>query len=255
MQINCIIVEDEPLAQERTKGYVGKLPFLNLLCVYDNAVEALLFLRSTRVDLIFLDINMGEFSGIQLLESLPVTSQVIIITAYHEYALKGFELNVTDYLLKPYTFERFLQAVDRAQNNLVRSEALVRAEAMVKPEVPVKGGMPVKAGTPSADKRFIFIKTEYRLEKVFLSEILFIEGMRDYRRVHTVHKPIMTLQLFGEFEEEIPPAIICRVHKSYMVSIDRIDSIERNTIRIGERMIPISDTYRKRFFELIRHSE
>jgi two-component system LytT family response regulator len=249
MQINCIIVEDEPLAQERTKGYVGKLPFLNLLCVFDNAVEALLFLRSTRVDLIFLDINMGEFSGIQLLESLPVTSQVIIITAYHEYALKGFELNVTDYLLKPYTFERFLQAVDRAQNNLVRSEALVRAEAMVKPEAPVK------AGASLADKRFIFIKTEYRLEKVFLSEILFIEGMRDYRRVHTVHKPIMTLQLFGEFEEEIPPAIICRVHKSYMVSIDKIDSIERNTIRIGERMIPISDTYRRRFFELIHHSE
>lgn len=249
MQINCIIVEDEPLAQERTKGYVGKLPFLNLLCVFDNAVEALLFLRSTRVDLIFLDINMGEFSGIQLLESLPVTSQVIIITAYHEYALKGFELNVTDYLLKPYTFERFLQAVDRAQNNLVRSEALVRAEAMVKSEAPVK------AGTSLADKRFIFIKTEYRLEKVFLSEILFIEGMRDYRRVHTVHKPIMTLQLFGEFEEEIPPAIICRVHKSYMVSIDKIDSIERNTIRIGERMIPISDTYRRRFFELIHHSE
>ena len=249
MQINCIIVEDEPLAQERTKGYVGKLPFLNLLCVFDNAVEALLFLRSTRVDLIFLDINMGEFSGIQLLESLPVTSQVIIITAYHEYALKGFELNVTDYLLKPYTFERFLQAVDRAQNNLVRSEALVRAEAMVKSEAPVK------AGTSLADKRFIFIKTEYRLEKVFLSEILFIEGMRDYRRVHTVHKPIMTLQLFGEFEEGIPPAIICRVHKSYMVSIDRIDSIERGTIRIGERMIPISETYKKRFFELIRGSE
>jgi two-component system LytT family response regulator len=232
MRINCIIVEDEPLAQERTKGYVHQLPFLNLLSVFDNGVEALLFLRSTKVDLIFLDINMGEFSGIQLLETLPVSSQVIIITAYHEYALKGFELNVTDYLLKPYTFERFLQAVDRAENNLLKMEALVSP----------------------ADKRFIFIKTEYRLEKVFLNEILFIEGMRDYRRVHTIHKTIMTLQLFGEFEREIPPAILCRVHKSYMVSIDRIDSIERNMIRIGGVLIPISETYRKRFFELIHGS-
>jgi DNA-binding LytR/AlgR family response regulator len=105
------------------------------------------------------------------------------------------------------------------------------------------------------DKRFIFIKTEYRLEKVLLSEILYIEGMRDYRRVHTIHKPIMTLQLFGEFEREIPPAIVCRVHKSYMVSIDKIDSIARNRIRIGGVMVPISETYKKRFWELVYRRE
>ncbi|HEY4060474.1 MAG TPA: response regulator transcription factor [Puia sp.] len=293
MQINCIIVEDEPLAQERTRGYVQQLPFLNLLSVIDNGVEALLFLRSNKVDLVFLDINMGEFSGIQLLEALPVTSQVIIITAYHEYALKGFELNVTDYLLKPYTFGRFVQAVDRAQQNLVKNEALGKMQGMsggpagggegaVTPVGdggmtttggmgesggPVTGGMSgttgmsggaalgATAGMALGDKRFIFIKTEYRLEKVLLSEILYIEGMRDYRRVHTIHKPIMTLQLFGEFEREIPPAIVCRVHKSYMVSIDKIDSIARNRIRIGGVMVPISETYKKRFWELVYRRE
>src|SRR4051812_43405862 len=118
MRINCIIVEDEPLALERTKSYVLKFPFLNLLFTFDNGMDALVYLKSTKVDLIFLDINMGEMSGIQLLEDGKVKSQVIIITAYQEYALKGYELNVTDYLMKPYTFERFVQAVERVQGNL-----------------------------------------------------------------------------------------------------------------------------------------
>ena len=113
MKLNCIIVEDEPLALERAKGFVLKLPFLNLLSSFDNAFEALSFLKTNKVDLLFLDIHMDEFSGIQLLETSTITSQVIITTAYHEYALKGFDLQVSDYLLKPYTFERFVQAVDR----------------------------------------------------------------------------------------------------------------------------------------------
>jgi DNA-binding LytR/AlgR family response regulator len=219
-------VEDEPLAQERTNSYVQKLSFLNLLSVFDNGIDAMQFLKSNKVDLIFLDINMGEFSGIQLLETINVPSQVIIITAYHEYALKGFELSVTDYLLKPYTFERFVQAVDKAQHNLSRNE-------------------------PAPEKKFIFVKTEYRLEKLLLSEVLYIEGMRDYRKIHTINKQIMTLQTFKDFEEEISPNIICRVHKSFMVSIDKIDSVERDQIKIKDRFIPISETYRKLFFELI----
>ena len=229
MQINCIIVEDEPLAQERTRSYVQKLPFLSLLSVFDNGLDALLYLRSNPVDLIFLDINMGEFSGIQLLETIHRSSQVIIITAYHEYALKGFELNVTDYLLKPYTFERFLQAVERVQGNL----ALSRKD-------------------PGADKKFVFIKTEYRLEKVLLSEVLYIEGMRDYRKIHLLSKQLMTLRTFRDLEQEIPAAIICRVHKSFMVALDKIESIEKDRIRIRHELIPISETYKKAFFELIQ---
>ncbi|HEY8914913.1 MAG TPA: LytTR family DNA-binding domain-containing protein [Chitinophaga sp.] len=226
MKINCIIVEDEPLAQERLKNYIQKLPYLNLLTVFDNGVDALVFLKATPVDLVFLDINIGELSGIQLLESARLQLEVIIITAYDEFALKGFDLNVTDYLLKPYTFERFLQAAEKAKHNLSRQAA-------------------------APEKKFIFVKTEYRLEKVLLQEILYIEGMRDYRRIHTLHKRIMTLQTFKEFEQEIPPAIICRVHKSYMVAIDKIDAIERDGIKIGEMIIPVSDTYRKGFYGLI----
>jgi len=226
MNFNCIIVEDEPLALERTGSYVRKLPYLSLLATFDNATDALVFLRSNSVDLIFLDINMGGFSGIQLLETANIKAEVIITTAYNEYALKGFDLNVTDYLLKPFTFARFLQAVDKAQANLTKVET-------------------------AGDKKFIFVKTEYRLEKLLLAEVLYIEGMRDYRRIHTLNKKIMTLQTFRHFEEEIPAAMICRVHKSYMVAIDKIDSVERDRIRIKDVLIPISETYKKAFFELI----
>ena len=229
MRINCIIVEDEPLALERTKSYVLKFPFLNLLSTFDNGMDALVYLKSTKVDLIFLDINMGEMSGIQLLEDGKVKSQVIIITAYQEYALKGYELNVTDYLMKPYTFERFVQAVERVQGNLSKEDSL-------------------------SDKNFIFVKTEYRLEKILLNEILYIEGMRDYRRIHTNDKRIMTLQTFKDFELEIPSNIICRVHKSFMVSLDKIVSVERDRIKIKDVLIPISETYKKDFYELINHS-
>jgi two-component system LytT family response regulator len=246
MHMNCIIIEDEPLAQERIRDYLQKIPFVHLLTTFDNCGDAMLFLKSNKVDLIFLDINMGDFSGIQLLEAVMIDSQVIITTAYHEYALKGFELNVTDYLLKPYTFERFLQAVDRAQNNLSgRGRAAGRSGVGGG-----RGGM--GAGAPGGGKKFIFVKTEYRLEKVVLNEVLYIEGVRDYRRIHVGTRQIMTLQTFGEFETEVPAAIICRVHKSFMVAIDKIDSIERDEIKIGGRIIPISETYKSRFFEIIR---
>jgi DNA-binding LytR/AlgR family response regulator len=228
MNINCIIVEDEPLALERTKEYVLKLPFLNLRATFDNALDALVFLKTNKVDLIFLDINLGEMSGIQLLETSAVKSQVILTTAYQEYALKGFDLKVADYLLKPFTFERFVQAVERISTNPPKKQTL-------------------------APNAFIFVKTENRLEKVSLREIIYIEGMRDYRRIHTASKRIMTLQTFAEFERQIPPNIVCRVHKSYMISLDKIDSIEKSGIKIKDRIIPLSETYKERFFKLINH--
>src|SRR5450432_4734833 len=227
MKINCIIVEDEPLALERIKTYVKKLDFLHLQQTFDSGMDALLFLQSNITDLIFLDINIGDISGIKLLESAKIKSEVIIITAYDEFAIKGFELNVTDYLLKPYTLERFLEAVNRVKKNLSGKE-------------------------PQPDKNFIFIKTEYRLEKFQLSEILYIEGMRDYRKVHTINKKIMTLQTFREFEKDIPSSVICRVHKSFMVAVDKIETIEKDGIKIRNIIIPISDTYKKAFFRLIQ---
>ena len=181
------------------------------------------------MDILFLDINMDELSGVELLESSKITCEVIITTAYQEYALKSFELNVTDYLLKPFTFNRFLQAVNKAENNLDN-------KAQQKP--------------PS----FIFVKTENRLEKIDLEDILYIEGMRDYRRIHTKNKKVMTLQNFSEFERTIPSNLICRVHKSYMVSINKIESIERSRIRIADQLIPISETYKTSFYQQISAS-
>jgi len=226
MQIDCIIIEDEPLAQERIKGYIQKISFLRLLGVFDDGVEALSFLQTHAVDVIFLDINLGDFSGIQLLESIRLDAQVVISTAYHEFALKGFELNVTDYLLKPYTFERWVQAIDKVKNNRIRAQT---------------------APAPN----FLFIKTEFRLEKLRLNELLYIEGMRDYRRIFTINKQILTLETFGDLEQRISPAIACRVHKSYMVALDKIDSVERDLIRVGKIEIPVSETYRSQFMQLL----
>jgi two-component system LytT family response regulator len=225
---SCIIIEDEPLALERTKSFVSKIPFLNLCGTFENALDGLSYLKSNKVDLLFLDINMDELTGIELLESSKIDSQVIITTAYQEYAIKGYELNVTDYLLKPFTFDRFLKAVNKAQENLVQ---------------PILN--------PQQD--FIFVKTENRLEKINLSEILFIEGMRDYRRIHTISKKIMTLQNFSELEQIIPSSLVCRVHKSYMVGINKIESIERMRIKVLNQIIPISETYKELFFKIINN--
>ena len=225
---SCIIIEDEPLALERTKDFVLKVPFLHLAATFDNALTGLAFLKTNSVDILFLDINMDELSGVELLESTNINSQVIFTTAYQEYALKGYELSVTDYLLKPFTFNRFLQAVNKAQENINLKNPIVPAN-------------------------FIFIKTENRLEKIMIKDILYIEGMRDYRRIHTIHKKIMTLQNFKELEQLIPSAQVCRVHKSYMVALDKIESIERGRIKISEQLIPVSETYRSSFFQKINN--
>jgi len=227
-KINCIIIEDEPLALEKTKGFVDKVPFLHLAATFDNGLTGLSYLNNNKVDLLFLDINMDELTGIDLLESTKINSEVIITTAYQEYALKGYELRITDYLLKPFTFSRFLQAVNKAQDNLTNR-------------------------TSTSQPEFIFVKTENRLEKILLSEIIYIEGMRDYRRIHTGDKKIMTLQNFGEFEKIIPSTIVCRVHKSYMVALNKIETIERSRIKMGNQMIPISDTYKDAFFQIINN--
>lgn len=223
MPVNCIIVEDEPLAQERIRDYILRIPDLHLHQVFENSLDALVYSKTHPVDLFFLDIHLEGISGIQLLENAQIGAQVILTTAYHEYALRGYELNVTDYLLKPYSFERFLQAVEKAKTNLANR---------------------------SGPTHF-FVKTAYKLEKVYYADLLYIEGMRDYRKIHTTGRQIMTLQTFKEFEKAIPAEILCRVHKSYMVAIDKIDTIEKDEIRIGNAKIYISDTYRDTFFKLI----
>lgn len=226
MQINCIIVEDEPLAQERLKDYIIQIPYLRLTAIYENSLDALVYIKTNPVDLVFLDIQLDGITGIQLLESTTLNCQIIITTAYHEYALKGYELNITDYLLKPFGFERFEQAVEKVKINLTQ-----------------------KMGE---DPKYFFVKTSYKLEKIYFADLLFIEGMRDYRKLYTVSNTILTLQTFKEFEASLPQNLFCRVHKSFMVAIDKIDTIERDEIKIRNHTVYISETYKQSFFKRLK---
>ncbi|BDS15449.1 LytR/AlgR family response regulator transcription factor [Aureispira anguillae] len=227
MKINCIIIEDEPLASKKLSTFIERLPALNLLQSFDNALSAIDFISSNRIDLIFLDIQMEQLTGIEFLESVQTNAQVIITTAYSEFALKGYELRVSDYLLKPYSFSRFVQAIDKItiQHQLLQPGR--------------------------EEKDFIFVKTEYRVERVNLNDILYIEGMKDYLRLVTTMGNIMTLQRFKTYEAYLPAHQFARVHKSYIVAIAKIESIERNRIKIGDQRIPISETYRERFNKLL----
>ncbi len=228
MIIDCIIIEDEPLAMERTKGYVHKIPYLNLIGEFNNGLDALAFLKSNQVDLILLDIEMDDLTGIELLKTLENPPKVIITTAYENYALQGYELNIADYLLKPFGFERFLKAIEKTANHF-HNKAI-------------------------NEKDYLFIKTEYRMEKVSFTDILYIEGMGDYRNIQTPNKKILTLQTFGELEKYLPKDRFIRVHKSYVVSMDKIEFVERNRIKIGDKRIPISDTYKGDFLQQIGFS-
>ena len=230
MKINCIAIEDEPLALKKIKEFIEQVDFLNLMEGFNNAVDAIGFLKTNSVDLIFLDIRMKKLSGIQFLESLQIKPKVIITSAYDEYALKGYELDVADYLLKPFTFERFLKSVDKVYNQINSSES-------------------------GYSNDYIFVKTEYRIEKVEMSDILYIQGMKDYLQIHTTDRKIMTLQTFKNLLEILPQTDFQRVHNSYVVSISKIDNIERNRIRIGKELIPISDSYKDKFYGILKEKK
>ncbi|MBK7713246.1 MAG: response regulator transcription factor [Bacteroidales bacterium] len=232
MQIKCIAIDDEPLALSKLEGFIGRIPELNLARTFDNSIEAMVWLKENQADLIFLDIQMKQLTGIQFLEATGTTSKIIITSAYDEYAIKGYDLNVTDYLLKPFSFQRFVQGVNKVMDFYSQN--------------------PGNSATTSGSDDFIFIKTEYRLERVDLGQILYIEGMKDYLRIVCIDKKIMTLQSFSKLEESLPLNKFCRVHKSYIVSIDKIKSIERNVILIAEHRIPVSNTYKESFYSRIK---
>jgi len=232
MQINCIAIDDEPLALSKLESFIIKVPDLKMTRTFDNAIDAIGWLKENNTDLIFLDIQMEQLTGIQFLEATGSRSRVIITSAYDQYAIKGFELNVTDYLLKPFSFQRFLQAVNKVMEYFSQ-----------KPE----GNK-----TISGYDTFIFVKTEYRLERVDIDDILYIEGMKDYLRIICTDKKIMTLQSFGRIEESLPANKFCRVHKSFIVAIDKIKSIERGVVLIADQRIPVSNTYKESFFSKIK---
>jgi two-component system, LytTR family, response regulator len=228
MDINYIIIEDEPLAMLRIQQYAQKLPFLKILRAFDNALEAIIFMQTEKVDLIFLDIQMDGLSGIQFLEAIKQRPEVIVTTAFDEYAVKGFELEVADYLVKPFPFERFLQAVMRVQNKL-------------------------KVDRPGIQQPYIFVRSGYQHIKIFLEDILFIEGVRDYRKINcNDDQKILTSETFTTLESKLPGNQFCRVHKSFLISLKKIESVEKDRIKIQNKIIPISEMYRVEFYKLIK---
>lgn len=230
MKINCIAIEDEPLALKKIKEFIEQIEYLNLLEGFNNAVDAIGFLKKNSVDLIFLDIRMKKLSGIHFLESLQIKPKVIITTAYDEFALKGYELDVADYLLKPFSFERFIKSIDKVYNQLNRIVS-------------------------NNSNDYIFVKTEYRIEKIEIKDILYIQGMKDYLQIHIADRKIMTLQTFRNLLEILPENDFIRIHNSYIVSISKIETIERNRIRIGKALIPISDSYKEKFYGILKEKK
>lgn len=227
MPIDCVVIEDEPLALERTCGFVQRVPELRLLARFSQAADAIRYLEHTKPQLLLLDIHLGSVSGIRLLETIRTDAAVIFTTAYPDYALKGYDLQITDYLLKPFTFERFVQAIDKVKQLVSLKET-------------------------AADRRFFFVRSANAEEKIYFDELFFIEGMRDYRRIHTLHKKVMTLQTFTQFEKELPVELVCRVHKSFMVAPSKITVIRADSIEVGGITIPVSATYREQLLQQLK---
>ena len=237
MELRCIAIDDEPLALEIITAYIEKVPFLKLIRTFDNAIDSIDFIKKNKIDLMFLDIQMESLTGIQLIHALKERPEVIFTTAYSTYAVEGFELDAADYLLKPISFERFVKSVDKVYNKFIQPKQ--------KPDE----AKPSTRTAPSGN--YIFVKTENRLQKVAFNEILFIEGQGDYLKIVTSASKIMTLQNFKKFEETLPKENFIRVHKSYLVAINKIESISRDRIKIGSTLIPVSDSYKTAFYDTI----
>lgn len=235
MKINCIAIDDEPLALEKMSKFINKVPYLELLGTFDNALEALQFLKQVKIDLLFLDIQMDELTGIQLLESLDEKPHVILTTAYDQYALKGYELSVSDYLLKPISFQRFLKAVERVHQKISAQKKVASIPQKEKKQV----------------QEYILVRSEYRLQKIWLDDILYIEGMKDYSRIFTTKIKLMTLQNLKKIEESLETPPFLRVHKSYIISLNKIESIGKNDLVIAGTTIPVGGLYKSTFHQYV----
>lgn len=232
--MNVILVDDEPLAQEVVETHISKFPNLNLLAKCSNAVEALQALKEHEIDLMFLDIQMPQISGIDFLKTLPNPPKVILTTAFSEYAMDGYDLNVVDYLLKPISFDRFAKAVNKAIS-----------QEQTEPEITTHS-------KESAD--YIFVKADKKLIKIHFNDIFYIEGLKDYVILHTPTGRVVTLQTMKSLETKLPQDLFMRVHRSYIVNLGNITIIEGNTIQIGKKIIPIGKNYKETLLDMVNQN-
>lgn len=227
--MNCIAVDDEKLVLELIVDNIKQVPYVNLVKACKNAIEAIEVLQKEKIDLIFLDIQMPKLSGLQFIQTLQQPPMIILITAYEQYALEGYNLNIVDYLLKPVSFERFLKACNKAKELYdLRNE---------------------KSITPATEESpdYIFVHVEYNLVKILFADILFIEGLKDYIKIHLAssNKPVLTRMSMKAMEEKLPADKFIRTHKSYIVSANKINVVKRDLIVISNHEIPVSDFYKE----------
>lgn len=227
--IRVVVIDDEPLALKLVKGYIEKTPFVEPAGFFDNPVEALGFISSSDVDLVFLDIQMPDLKGTELAKVISGGPKVIFTTAYEKYALEGFKLDAVDYLLKPFSYAEFLKAVQKA-------EKLIELERRELPALEVKND-------------FLFIKSDYKIRRINFSDIHYIEGLKDYVKIFLTgeKKPVLSLSTLKALEARLPADKFMRVHRSYIVNLDTVKVIERNRIVFGEVRIPVTDQYRDNF--------
>lgn len=242
MNINCLIIDDKPLAIDILANYALKVPFLKLIATTTNPIEGLSIIHEYRIDLVFLDIQMAELTGLQFIKIAGKQCKVVLTTAYSEYALDGFEHDVIDYLLKPISFDRFYRAAEKALQILGNGNKLLSLEKNTN----------FTENNEQADYKFI--KTEHRIQKVNLRDILFIEGLQNYIDIRLSDGHILSLQTLKKIEEQLPSKEFIRVHKSYIVSVRHITTIERGHICINKQTIPIGENYRDSFYKFINNS-
>jgi len=236
MKLKCLIVEDEPIAQEILKSYIDKTDFLEVTAQLNNAIEAFSFIQNNPISLLFLDIKMPQMNGIQLLKALSHKPKVIITSAYRDYALDAFELDVVDYLLKPYSFERFLKAISKG---------------LTEPGSPMVAQAPMAT---SKEPAFIFVKGNKQLQKIYFDEILFIESQRDYLKFRLEDgQEIITRQTIAYYEQFLPGQLFIRIHRSFIVAVNKIKAAESNRLLIGNIYLPIGRNYKSIVLDLLRN--
>jgi len=237
IKITCVIVDDEPMALNLVESYVEKTPFLVLKKKCSSAIEAMEFIKNEAIDLLFLDIQMPDLTGLEFSKMLPKDTRVIFTTAFDQYALEGFKVEALDYLLKPFDYAEFLAAANKANTwfKLVKGQ---------------------NKSVLSEEKEFLFVKSEYKQLRIKLSDVLYFEGLKDYIKIWLKGnpKPILTLMSLKTLEEELPETQFMRVHRSFIVSLNNVDVVERSQIIINEQRITVSEQYKSRFLEFINNN-
>ena len=238
MKLKCLVIDDEPLAREVLTSHIDKIDGLELIAQCDNAVKGFEILKKESIDLIFLDIQMPKLTGIEFIKILNPNAQVIFTTAYREYALESYELNVVDYLLKPISFQRFLKAVNKVLHG--QQDEMPLAED--------------KSDLLRTDEAHIFLKADRKMVKVYLKDILYIESLKDYVRIKLPGKEVISLQKISFLEEKLPEDCFLRVHRSFIVPLKKIDAFSNHAVEVGTKEIPIGRNYKDKVLEQLNAS-